>query len=425
MNKEDLFYTIKAGTTTELYCKVTDAALYMATCGFLAEANTLLACLWRQGIEHDRNTWLLDLSFDVLWHTQGERPAFVPFETIPLDTIEKNYRNYIGGDRYAYDMPDVEWQQLSGQNAYRQAQTWFLDAENDKKTLFLIEKVLKGWESLARSEFATATLMAAEIAAKQGNEALAIKMALWWGEKYPDYYNNYNFPLMAQSRHLAPFLLRGALAEILKLDKATCENLLTVLVEAIEKRMSLGRSLFYGHLTWSALLKKLSKLAVKNEPEAFTADELKTKWLGRPKTNLKAIKAAEKRLKIQLPDDYKAFLLASNGFSNFASYTFSELLPIEEIGLYKDLESLELYDITKNYIDAVLYDTNKEATIEPYTERAILVSRPHEQLIWLIPPIFPKTDWEAWRFAASNPGEVRYPSFRHLMEAQVNFFEEL
>jgi SMI1 / KNR4 family (SUKH-1) len=397
----------------------------MATCGFLAEANKLLACLWRQGIEHDRNIWLLDLSFEVLWHTKGERPAFVPFETIALDTIEKNYRNYIGGDRYAYEMPDVEWQQLTGKDAYRQAQTWFLDVENDKKTLFLLQKALEEWGNLARHEFATATIMAAEIAAKAGNEALAIKMSHWWGEKYPDFYNNYNFPLMAQSRHLAPFLLKSALADTLKLDKITCENLVNASIEAIEKRMSLGRSLFYGHLTWSALLKKLSKLAVKAESTAFTADEVKTKWLGRPKTNLKAIKATEKRLNLQLPDDYKAFLLASNGFSNFASYTFSELLPIEEIGLYKELESLELYNITKNYIDAVLYETNKEATIEPYTERAILVSRPHEQLIWLIPPIFPNTDWEAWRFSASNPGEMRYPSFRHLMEAQVKFFQEL
>jgi hypothetical protein len=427
MIEKRLFNRIKSGKTNEMYDAVTEAALYMATGGFLEEANQILEVLWQQGISHDGNTWLSDLAFQVLWHSSDNYPKAIPFPLENIDLIEKKYREYIGGDHYAYQMPDVDWQKLEGKNAYRQAQTWFASPEKDTNTLFLLEKALEKWEILYPNELEKAIIMMAEISAKLGNESVSLKMAEWWAQKYTDFPVNYSLPLMPQSRHIAPFILRGVLANPLKLSLGLCKKWVIDMTNAIEERMALGRSLVYGDLIWKELLKKLSQLAIGDQPDQFTHEERKSKWIGRPKANIKAIQATEKRLNIQLPDDYKAFLLASNGFSNFAWDTFCEFLSIEEIDLYKKLEDNELYDIIKNYIDDELYKPNHKITIEPYTERAILISRipPHELMIWLIPPIFPNTNWEAWNYAPSNPGVIRYPSFRHLMEERVHFFEEL
>ncbi len=426
MIEKRLFNRIKSGKTNALYDAVTDAALYMATGGFLKEANEILEVLWQQGMPHSRNTWLADLAFQVLWHSANHYPLGIPFPLENIDIIEKKYRQYIGGDHYAYVMPDVYWQEFEGRNAYRQAQIWFSNVEKDADTAFLLEKTLEKWEILTPYEFEKATIMLAEISAKLGNESVSVKMAEWWAQKYADFHANYSLPLMPQSRHIALFILRGILAKPLELSSDLCKKWVNDMTNAIEERRVLGRSLVYGHLEWKDLLKKLSLLAINNDPSVFTADAVKTKWLGRPKASSKAIKATEKRLNIQLPDDYKAFLLVSNGFSSFSPYVFCGLLPIEEIGFYKTLESAELYDITKTYVDTVLYEKDENATIEPYTERAILVSFiPQEQMIWLIPPVLPNTKWEVWRFSASNPGEIRYPSFRHLIEDKVHFFEEL
>jgi SMI1 / KNR4 family (SUKH-1) len=423
MNEKQLFDTIQAGDVSDLYREVTDAALYLATAGFLEDANQVLTFLWQQGLPHDRNTWFADLSFEVLWHVKGKRPYFVPFKAIPLDTIEKNYRNYIGGDRYAYDMPIVAWQDLAGKDAYRQAQTWFLNPKNDKNTLFLLENALENARNLAGYEFATATVMAAEIAAKEGNKDLAIKMCMLWAEKYPEFYLNYNFSLMAQSRHVAPFLLRGCLANALKLDKQKSEMLTQKIIEAIEKRIAFGRSLIYGDLTWKKLLQKLCVLTMTSDPEFFSDEEKKTRWLGYSKASSKAILATEKRLKVRLPNDYKAFLAVTNGFATFSNIS-PPLLPIEKIDLYKKLEDNVLYNIVKNYLD--IENVDKKASIEPFTERAILISQiPHEDIIWLIPPDKDSVDWQTWSFSAKNPGEIRYQSFRHYIEYWVSFFETL
>ena len=92
-------------------------------------------------------------------------------------------------------------------------------------------------------------------------------MAKWGAEKYHDYFGNFDFTLMAQSRHLAPLLLRGILAEPFNLDANTCQKLTQNIIEAVEKRMTSGRFLVYGDLAWQELLEKLSLLAINDDGE--------------------------------------------------------------------------------------------------------------------------------------------------------------
>lgn len=176
-------------------------------------------------------------------------------------------------------------------------------------------------------------------------------------------------------------------------------------------------------LDWEALLKKLSLLAINDQPNLFTNDERERKWLGRPKATEEAIADTEKRLGFRLPNEYRAFLSVSNGFPAF-THIVPAFLPVEKIDFYKVLEDAELYEIIKDYIDRESGD--KYVTIEPYVERAILISEiPYEDCVWLIPPINEKDDWQTWSFSPKNPGEHRFESFRHYIEYWVCFFETL
>jgi hypothetical protein len=341
-----VFRTVQSGKEEEMYRVVTDSALYLATAGHLEEANALLLALWKHELPHDPNTWLADQAFEVLWGVAGTRPDYVPFASIPLDDLEKEHRHYLGGDHYAYPMPPLQWQDLPGKHAFRQAQIWFPFVEKDPDTLGLLEKALQQCEELAPYEFASATVMAAELAAKAGDEALATRMARWWAEKYHQYYLNYNFPLLAGSRHLAPILLEGILAQALKITKAESQAFVAELTAAVDKRVAEGRSLVYGNWPWKKLLRRLSKAALAEDAGMFSAHQIQAGWIGREGGAKAAITAAERRLGLTLPEDYKQFLRISNGLPAFPLLT-PELLPVEEIDYYQALEEEELYHITK------------------------------------------------------------------------------
>jgi hypothetical protein len=87
---------IQSGDDDRMYCAATDAALYMATAGYLDQANQLLATLWRHGWPQSRNTWLPDQAMEVLWATAGHRPAGVPFVQQSIDAIEVAHRPHPG-----------------------------------------------------------------------------------------------------------------------------------------------------------------------------------------------------------------------------------------------------------------------------------------------------------------------------------------
>ena len=63
MLTKQVFRTIQSHDQEEWYRKVTNVALFIATGGFLDEANRLLQALWKYNLPHDRNTWLPDQAF--------------------------------------------------------------------------------------------------------------------------------------------------------------------------------------------------------------------------------------------------------------------------------------------------------------------------------------------------------------------------
>ena len=69
MLKQQTLNIIQSGTDEEVYSTVTYTALYLATGGYLDEANRVLTALWNYKLPHTRSTWLPDIGFMMLWNS--------------------------------------------------------------------------------------------------------------------------------------------------------------------------------------------------------------------------------------------------------------------------------------------------------------------------------------------------------------------
>ena len=69
------------------------------------------------------------------------------------------------------------------------------------------------------------------------------------------------------------------------------------------------------------ILQDISALAIQLNKAAFTNEQKSLAWLGNNPANGEEIKLVENRLGVKLPDDYKSFLLLTNGFFTPCDFT--------------------------------------------------------------------------------------------------------
>ena len=457
--------SIQAGTDEEVYSTTTRAALWMATGGYLAEADQVLTALWAYKLPHSRDVWLPDIAFMVLWHAAGKHPEFVPFPLQGIDAIEKNIRGRIAMDRWSQKMPDKPWTELTGQDLLRKAYlTARLVKENHAENrdmhsiltpapgseprnleehLALVGQFVKSTSVEATDVFpsseteveALAMLtkmmeegyysedglaLGAELAARNGQPDLAIQFAKRYAGKSFLGHLPVNLCSLAASRHVAPLLLQKILSPELELSDQVVRNYIVELLKVLAKRITQGRSLVYGHLHWKELLQKLSDAAIKTDDESYYDQDVRqSDWIGYQGATKEEIRQAEEKLGITLPADYKDFLTTTNGLRR-VSVTSGALLPVAQIDYLKNIEEPYMFDLLLDY-------PQKEGEEDAYREKlsnAILISQyPDEQQVWLIPEDQAKTRWQTWFFAAWMPGETRYPGFRHYVEDQLHSSE--
>jgi len=272
-----------------------------------------------------------------------------------------------------------------------------------------IEKWVDPLKNADRVVFDDALCVAAELAAKNGQNEAAEQVCKLWASTLIKIDNcPFSFPSLTSNRYLARLFLKGILAEPLGLTKEACQQYLKSLKSAVDARMKLGRRLVYGKWTWEKLLTMAGKQAIKTEPDRFTKEQRKAKWIGGDKAPDEAIKAAETRLQLQtgLPTDYVEFLRVSNGFSAQSS-TAPPLLSVENIGWLKDKVDAQIMEAFKEYPDDVPRVLDSSLLISEQTEA---------DMVLLVPPGKSGDTWQCWFFAGWIPGEMRYPSFRHYFE---------
>ncbi len=405
----------------------TEAALYLAIGGFIEEANKLLNEIWKHRLPYDRTTWLPDNAFEILWHASGKRPENVPFEKMNIDKLEIAHRDYLANPIIYQQYVGLDFETLDPSikgfafSVLKDGK--FPDKESELKGLKFILSYLESESSQRNYHINQSYALASELAARNGITDVAIDLTKKWANSISKENSQINVALIGSNRHLSNLLVRGVIAEELGLNKEIANSFVNDAVVTIQNRINNGPSLIFGELNWTELLKKLSILSLEKEPTLFNDGQKEIHWIGIKPANIDDIKKKEIQLDLTLPEEYKSFLLSSNGLPIF-SIIQPRLSQIEEIGSLKELYfkvygDYEIFEIVKTYPGQDGED------FDILVESAICISDPGEESeVWLIPPHTDITDWECWEFSASNPGEHRYKNFRFYIENKIQFFED-
>ncbi|MCC8409008.1 SMI1/KNR4 family protein [Mucilaginibacter sp. UR6-1] len=163
------------------------------------------------------------------------------------------------------------------------------------------------------------------------------------------------------------------------------------------------------------LLKEISKLAIQSQAFGLTNEHKQSGWLGNSPATMEGILKAERRLGVELPNDYKEFLLLTNGFFTPCDSTEPIFEAINNIDHLKNIDAylLEIWN------EGVLIDVGKQLN------RAIVVAgMEDEQYFLLIPPDYSVNKWQYWKFANWIPGEERYESLKKYFTSVLNFMKD-
>lgn len=161
-------------------------------------------------------------------------------------------------------------------------------------------------------------------------------------------------------------------------------------------------------------LKQISEKAIELGDLEFTQDQTKKKWIGFDPAYESEIKITEERLGIELPPDFKEFLLITNGFSapNVIEPTF---------------ETTDKIDFLKNIDSHIIqtYNLNEIENIGKQLEKSICIGGINEeQYFLLVPPNSLCEHWKYWKFANWLHGEEEYKDLTDYFKEVLNFIDE-
>ncbi len=237
-------------------------------------------------------------------------------------------------------------------------------------------------------------------------------MVYFWGSLH---WSNYMLAYLMRDRKCASYLLKGILAPVFKLTQEGIQNETKEIMNVLSNRMLNGRTLVYKKLSWKKLLDNISKISIKQKTIDFSETIIKNKSLRKPPATREEISEAEKRLNLVLPDDYKKFLLASNGFECF-SYTGVTLAPVDKIDFLTKVDE-QLVDIWADSMDEL------DTTFGDKLRSSIIIGGHEEEQQLLLIPLH-NSNWECWHFSSWRPGEIIYESFRFYMEGELQSLED-
>jgi len=162
------------------------------------------------------------------------------------------------------------------------------------------------------------------------------------------------------------------------------------------------------------LLTEISLIAIQQNESAFTEEQKKSRWLGTQPALEEEIKAAESRLGVNLPDDYKDLLSITNGFFTPCDSTEPTFEPVTKIDYLKNIDTylLEIWN------EGVLADIGEQLN------RAIVVGGlVDEQYFFLITPEHSEDKWQYWKFANWLCGEQRYENLENYFVSVLAFLK--
>lgn len=160
------------------------------------------------------------------------------------------------------------------------------------------------------------------------------------------------------------------------------------------------------------ILVAISLLSLKfGEAEFASSIQKENNWLGFEPTSKQQILDTEKRLNVELPADYKDFLLITNGFTAPTTIDPS-FMKVEDIDYLSNVDPFAI-EVWSQY-EELKY-------VAEALKRSILVGGKNEEQYFLLIPPLTKTDkWHYWTFASWMPREHEFENldtyFKHVLE---------
>jgi hypothetical protein len=407
---------------------VYDIASTWVAAGFMKQANQLLTLSWNFGFKDPNYFEHFNDGFSVMWGLSGEKPERIPFREKSVDEIvQDNWDDLlslfpVGAPVYPDSIRSKSWEELSGLALSEKATLLSFDLRNPnhrsgrqtQKEAVLAFKRYFATEESGGYNFSRTSTIAAIDAASSGEEDLAKDFILLCGRSYLRYPDGLILASLMKDTTTARYLLRGILAPLWGITDSSCTADLQKVGAVLSERMRNGPSLVFGQLTLKQLLQRMSDSAIQQKDINYEKTVIKSRWLGYAPAKKSTIEATEHRLGINLPEDYKAFLLASNGFRPTGSTDVS-FLPVENIGWLHDLDS-QLAEIVGQPMD------KNDSTRAAGFRRSILIGGlSEEQQFLLVPPGGIDKKWQYWFFASWLPGQQAYPSLRFYLEYELQF----
>jgi hypothetical protein len=136
-------------------------------------------------------------------------------------------------------------------------------------------------------------------------------------------------------------------------------------------------------------------------------------WLGYPGVAEAQLVELEARLGTALPPSYRSFLSASNGFLQ-PGVIVPRLLSADEVAWLRDVDQ-ETIDVWTASGDPDGFERHLPAALQVSARETVGTA------MYLLNPKVTSADgeWEAFYFAHWLPGVRRYPSFRALMQTEL------
>ena len=154
----------------------------------------------------------------------------------------------------------------------------------------------------------------------------------------------------------------------------------------------------------------------------FSAEVRTSGWLGYQGASTEEIEQAERRLGTKLPPSYRTFLRVTNGWRDTCFY-------IRRIWSTSQIEWFSVRN--QGWIDAWVEAGQREQYRAPVADvmrvkAALEVSEVGDDSIYLLSPfrIQPDGEWEAWCLSNWAPDNEVYPSFRELMLAEYERYQQ-
>ncbi|KAF2671965.1 hypothetical protein BT63DRAFT_437870 [Microthyrium microscopicum] len=204
---------------------------------------------------------------------------------------------------------------------------------------------------------------------------------------------------LSEAEHLWPYYMKGLLADAMQISQETVRTRGKAVINAFSKRLREGRKAILDGKSIKELLEIGSHNTISGPGLATWAENAvePPETLFREPATIDEIAKLEERLNIQLPEEYKEFLLISNGFGGIfngffnsaALFSVDEVkwnyekyfrLPVEVLNLPYEIQDLA----DKIYVREETFPERKQAL--PLFDRVLEIGHEGRDNVWLVQP---------------------------------------